>query len=452
MLEKVKSIYSLNYLPLGFVQMIVPDNGDFNRQTYDFKFVRREFLGDVRCYVIDVFPKKGSGSGRFIGRIWAEDQGYNIIRFNGTYSGSHGHRRFLHFDSWRLNMHEGQWLPAYIYSEESDLPYGFGIARHAKFKSQTRLWGYDLQNPEKQEEFSQILVDAPNAVKDRSEQASDLSPVESTRAWERQAEDNVLERLEHAGLLAPDGEVDKVLQTVVNNLEITNKLDIQPEVRCRVLLTAPLESFNVGHTIIISRGLLDVLPDEATLAAVLAHELAHIELGHKLDTRYAFTDRMMFPDEATYRRFRFHHNEHDETQADQRAVVYMKNSPYADKMQTVGLFARVLQQREKELPFLLRAHLGDTMIVGKDHVRMSAFANSAPQLQKRNLQQIPALPLGSRIKVDPWSDRIDLQKNKPVALQAPSEKMSFEVTPIFPYVTRFGAPAEQAPATAAVNK
>jgi hypothetical protein len=348
-------------------------------------------------------------------------------------------------------MHEGQWLPAYIYSEESDMPYGFAVARHAKFKSQTRLWGYDLQNPEKQEEFSQILVDAPNAVKDRSEQASDLSPVESQRAWERQAEDNVLERLERAGLLAQSGEVDKVLQTVVSNLEITNKLDIQPDVRCRVLLTAPLESFNVGHTIVISRGLLDVLPDEPTLAAVLAHELAHIVLGHKLDTRYAFTDRMMFPDEATYRRFRFHHNEHDEVAADQRAEQYMKNSPYADKLQSVGLFARVLQQREKDLPNLLRAHLGDTMTLSGDHVRMAEFANAAPQLEKRNLQQIPALPLGSRIKVDPWSDRIDLQKSKPVPLQAPSEKMSFEVTPMFPYVTRFGTPAE-APATAAVNK
>jgi hypothetical protein len=45
-----------------------------------------------------------------------------------------------------------------------------------------------------------------------------------------------------------------------------------------VLLTTPLESFVVGRTIILSRGLLDVLPDEATLAAVLAHELAHIVL------------------------------------------------------------------------------------------------------------------------------------------------------------------------------
>lgn len=60
--------------------------------------------------------------------------------------------------------------------------------------------------------------------------------------------------------MAPYGEVDKVLETVVNNLEVTNNLDIQPEVRCRVLMTSTLESFTIGHTIVLSRGLVDVLP------------------------------------------------------------------------------------------------------------------------------------------------------------------------------------------------
>src|SRR5205823_8715402 len=104
-------------------------------------------------------------------------------------------------------------------------------------------------------------------------------PVHSQHMWEREAEDNVLDRLERAGVLAPEGEVSKVLQTVVNNMEITNNLNIDPEVRCRVLLTTPLESFTVGHTIVVSRGLLDVMPDEASLAMILSHELGHIALG-----------------------------------------------------------------------------------------------------------------------------------------------------------------------------
>ena len=83
--------------------------------------------------------------------------------------------------------------------------------------------------------------------------------------------------------------MDKVLNTVVNNLVVTNNLNV--EVQCRVLLTTPLETFTIGHTIVISRGLVDVLPDEASLAMVLSDELAHIALGHRTDTQFAFTTR-----------------------------------------------------------------------------------------------------------------------------------------------------------------
>ena len=120
------------------------------------------------------------------------------------------------------------------------------------------------------------------------------------REWQQQAEDNVIERLQNAGLLAPQGEVDKILMTVVNNIEVTNNIDLPRPVRTRVMLTSPLETFSVGNTIIVSRGLIDVLPDEACLAMVLSHELAHIVLGHNLGSRYAFNDRMLFSDESTY--------------------------------------------------------------------------------------------------------------------------------------------------------
>ncbi|PYY14195.1 MAG: hypothetical protein DMG60_20515, partial [Acidobacteria bacterium] len=71
--------------------------------------------------------------------------------------------------------------------------------------------------------------------------ANEISPIESQQKWQREAEDSVLDRMERAGVLAPDGEASKVLQAVVNNFEVTNSLNIQPDVRCRVLLTTPLE-------------------------------------------------------------------------------------------------------------------------------------------------------------------------------------------------------------------
>ena len=112
-----------DFLPLGFAQMVVLDT-DFQKKYYNFTFVRREFLGEVRCLVIDVEPREDAGTGRFLGSIWVEDQDYNVVRFNGTYSPRPRTSFYLHFDSWRLNLRPGMWLPAYIYSEESDLKYG----------------------------------------------------------------------------------------------------------------------------------------------------------------------------------------------------------------------------------------------------------------------------------------------------------------------------------------
>src|SRR5581483_3344932 len=162
-----------------------------------------------------------------------------------------------------------------------------------RFKAVTHLWGYTTPVEQTDGECTNMTVDMA-AIRDKSSQAADNSPVESLRAWERLGEDNVLNRMQKANMLAPRGEVDKVLDTVVNNLIVTNNLNIVPDVRTRVILTTPLETFTVGHTIVISRGLLDTLPDEASLAAALAHELAHIALGQEIDTKFAFSDRVIF--------------------------------------------------------------------------------------------------------------------------------------------------------------
>src|SRR5438876_1167180 len=264
-------------LPDGFLQMIFIDTNGFDKQHYKFDYVRREFLGEVRCLVFDVTPQDKAGKGRFLGRIWVEDQDYNIVRFNGAYGGGGHSSWYFHFDSWRTNVQPGQWMPSFVYSEERDLHYA--LAKKLDFKAQTRLWGYNVGHSSQEQELSKILVETP--VQDDTKTANDLSPIQAQRSWDRQAEDNVVDRLARIGLLAPRGEVDKVLEAVVNNLEVTNNIDVDPEVRCRVMMTSTLESFTVGHTVVLSRGLIDVLPDEASLATMIAHEVGHVVLGHR---------------------------------------------------------------------------------------------------------------------------------------------------------------------------
>jgi len=445
MLGKLSNVYSMKFLPLGFAQMVVLDQ-DFQRKYYDFTFVRREFLGEVRCVVMDVAPKKDAGKGRFLGRIWIEDQDYNIVRFNGTYYPHPRASYYLHFDSWRQNLRPGGvWLPAMIYSEESDLRYRLGQTLH--YKAQTRLWGYNLKDLRRSSEFTEITVDSQQSVQDQSQKAQDATPVEAQRAWERQAETNVLDRLQQIGLLAPEGEIDKVLQTVVNNVMVTNNLDIQPEIRCRVLMTTPLESFTIGHTIVVSRGMIDVLPDEAALAMILTHELSHIALGHHLNTKLAFNDRMFFPDERTFERMDFARDKGEEEAADKKAIELLTNSPYKDKLGNAGLFLKAVQAHAPQLKNLIRAHLGDSLLNG-NATRMSSLMTASPQFDPKKADQVAALPLGGRVKVDPWSDQLELIKTKPVAITTAAEKMPFEVTPFFPFLTRFGtaAPEKTAPA------
>ncbi len=447
-------LYKVQYEPVGFSWMVYADRTDFDREHYDFHYVRREFLGDVRCLVFDITPKPKSGRGRFLGRVWVEDQDYNIVRLNGTYAPAPRNSYFFHMDSWRLNLIPGYWVPSFIYSEEGD--FSAGVKNKTAFKAQTRIWGYDLKKGGKDDELTNIRVDS---VQDSSATAQDASPLQAERVWQQQAEDNVIERLTSAGLLAPEGDVDHILQTVVNNLEVTNNIDLPRPVRTRVLLTAPLETFSVGNTIVISRGLIDVLPDEASLAAVLSHELAHIVLGHNLGSKYAFNDRMLFGDDSTYQNLGFKHIPEEEAAADKKAVDLLKNSPYAQKLDNVGLFLKALQGKAPQLSALLTTHLGNPLAEGGTINRLSALESQGPALDNNKLDQIAALPLGGRVKINPWDDKAEMVKTAPVAITSARDKMPFEVTPFYPRLSRYSAaaaaaaatPATPAPATAAAN-
>jgi len=422
------SSVAMQFRPHGFLEMICIDTNGFDKQHYKFVYVRREFLGEVRCLVFDVTPQDKAGKGRFLGRIWVEDQDYNIVRFNGAYGGGGHSSWYFHFDSWRTNVQPGQWMPSFVYSEERDLHYA--LAKKLDFKAQTRLWGYNVGHSSQEQELSKILVETP--VQDDTKTANDLSPIQAQRSWDRQAEDNVVDRLERIGLMAPRGEVDKVLETVVNNLEVTNNIDVDPEVRCRVMMTSTLESFTVGHTVVLSRGLIDVLPDEASLATMIAHELGHVVLGHRLDSSYAFFDQLLIDDKETFRHFGFARTPDEERAANTRAMQILNNSPYKNQLGNAGLFLAALTTREKEIPNLISPHLGDRVPVIGD------LRSSMPVDQKQNPQAIVALPIGGRVKLDSWNDKLDLIKSKPVGTVAEREKMPFEVTPFMPYLMRYG--------------
>ena len=88
------------------------------------------------------------------------------------------------------------------------------------------------------------------------------------------------------------------------------------------------------------------------------------------------------------------------------------------------------------LPHLFGAHLGNRVARGNEMLRMAEMIGQAPQLQPGRLDQVAALPLGSRLKVDSWSGQVELLKGKPTAPMTAREKMPFLVTPLYPHISR----------------
>jgi len=434
----VRKPFGVQYLPDGFAAMTVPDWRLVDRRRYDFTFVRREFLGEARCLVFDLKPKGDENDG-FNGRIWVEDRDFNIVRFNGisrnvdqSLSSFFRKKLSFHVDSWRVNATAGLWLPAYVYCEESDIADKPALPRLPHVKTQVRLWGYDLKGTRAPQEFTTIQIDEPS-VQDGADPARQLSPVASQRRWEQEAEDNVLERLARAGILAPAGPVDGVLETVINNLLVTNNVTLETPIKCRVLLTSPLESFTVGHTIVLSRGLIDVLPDEASLAMILGHELSHAVLGHHvIDTKFAFADRLMIPDSDLLKVLGFRHPPAEEAAANAKMVTLLKSSPYKDTLDGAGLFLRAILASAKQLPNLIQTHLGDYVVVNGQ--ALAPLMEQAPELAPGRIDQISALPLGARLVVDPWSDRLELLRGPAVTLASAREKVPLAITPLMPYI------------------
>jgi hypothetical protein len=427
---------SVRYMPDGFLEMMFIDPSGFDQQHYDFVSVRKAFLGTVRCDVFDVHPKVGLGNGRFTGRIWVDDDSGNVVRFNGTYTGGDmadkaDDNDYFHFDSWRQNLQPGVWLPVGVYVEETSRK---DKEHPVSFKAHTSIWGYSLKVPTHQSDNESVKIDD---VTDQSQNSEDVGPLQAQREWISQAEENVLDRLTQAGLLAAPSDFDKVLEQVTNNIIIGNNIELASPVHCRVMLTTPLESIAVGNTIILSKGLVDTLPTEEALASVLSFQLAHIVLGHHIDTKYAFNDRLLFPDESTFERIQMHHTDADDIEAAKKAVVLLDKSIYKDKMGNAGLYFAQLQQREKELSALNTPRLGDSMLDSTGQPWLIAIQKRAPKLDQDKLDQIAALPLGSRLRTDAWDDKVyTLKTTAPVLLNA-RDKMPFEVTPVYYKLARY---------------
>ena len=207
----------------------------------------------------------------------------------------------------------------------------------------------------------------------------------------------------------------------------------------------------MGNTILLSKGLIDSLPSEEAIASVIAMELAHVAMGHHIDTRYAFNDRLLFPDESSFQRIKMYHTDHDNDEAAKTAMQYLQASMYKDKLPNAGLYLAQLVDRSKELKALNTPTLGDSLLKADGTPWMGDLAKMAPKINWDDLTQTAALPLGSWLKIDPWDDSVHMLDAKRYAPMNARDKMPFEVTPVFYKLQRYETAHVAQPAAPAVS-
>ena len=122
---------------------------------------------------------------------------------------------------------------------------------------------------------------------------------------------------------------------------------------------------------------------------------------------------------------------------------------YKNELNEAGLYFEQLQARASVLKALNSPKLGDSLLDAQGVPWMDALVKMAPKLNWDNLNQIAALPLGSWLKIDPWDDTVHMLNAKRYAPMNASEKMPFEVTPIFFNLQRYDVARNQAPAAPA---
>jgi len=444
----------LSYNDAGFVRMIVIDSTGFDRKNYTFSFLRNDLLGSVPCAVFDVAPVK-KAPGRFFGRIWVERTGGNIVQYNGDLAGSEKDNinEYFHFNSIRSNVQDNLWLPTSSYIEETDPK---SPSHTLRFKAINHIWGYSLKVPAKDSDETDLEV---VGATDESQQGADLSPLGAQRAWIQQAEDNVIERLYTAGLIDAPSDFDKTLAQLANNILIYNGVQIDRPIRVRTLLTVPLESLSVGNTILLSKGMIDtsavVTADGAqqlgNLNALLAYQVAHIVMGHHIDTKYAFSDRLLFPSQSAFQKLPLHHTDAEDLEAAKKAVELLGVKDLADGEQYFGLYLQQLQARQKGLKALNDPQLGDSLIKPDGTFWMQAMIAKAPKLNNTDLKQVAAVPLSSYLRFDPWTDQVIKLNVVPEILLSARDKLPFEITPISSKLSYWKPPADPSAAPAAAT-
>jgi len=147
-----------------------------------------------------------------------------------------------------------------------------------------------------------------------------------------------------------------------------------------------------------------------------------------------FFNRLRFNERETFRHFGFARTPEEENAATQEGKKLLSKSPYKDQPGDTQFFLQALKERSTAIPNLVSPHLGNK--VAASWTIPSTNTPAQPVAAKSSESIIAALPLGGRIHIEPWNNRLEMMKPNTSGPLAEDEKMPFEVTPFVIYLTR----------------
>jgi len=267
---------------------------------------------------------------------------------------------YFHFESWRQEVSPGIWVPSYTYFDEQRSAGSGNLATGFHLRGHVWVWGY---------QSTEIGWAATKLPTSRAE-------------------------LEESGILASPGQVELAMNGIVEELERANGITSR-SIGCRVLLTSPAEIFSIEDTVFVSRGLLNLAPNQSVLAALIAREIANIVPGDSP----GMTPMRAEPT-ADSSNVRIQHS--GQADANERMLLLLKNTQYESAVDELESFFASLVLYSRRVPHLIRPLLGGSLL---EQARMQPGV-SQPSPAQLDTSRAQKLELRGEYGVDSWATQI----------------------------------------------
>jgi hypothetical protein len=162
---------------------------------YQVTYVGKERIDELNTYTFDVKPKKIVKGERYLeGRIWVDDQDFQIVKVAGQAVPEVGEQKFPRFETYRENIDGRYWFPTYTYADDvlefkdSDTRIRMTVryTNYKKFTTGIRVDdGGEEASPEESKEPQVNKSTKPPAPEVRKEEKPEALKPESKRGKKR---------------------------------------------------------------------------------------------------------------------------------------------------------------------------------------------------------------------------------------------------------------------------